>query len=110
VLRGVHLPESVADHMYRASLISLVLATHEARDHAAKLALAHDLAEATVGDLTPHCGVSVEEKHRREREAMRHIRDELLFGNAIGEELFALWEEYEAGESAAAVLMKDIDK
>ena len=32
-----------------------------------KMALVHDLAECTVGDITPHCGVSKEEKHRRER-------------------------------------------
>jgi len=24
------------------------------------------MAESIVGDLTPHCGVSVDEKHRRE--------------------------------------------
>lgn len=30
------------------------------------MALAHDLAEAVVGDITPHDGVSREEKHRRE--------------------------------------------
>lgn len=110
VLRDVHLPESVADHMYRASLISLVLAEHSERDHAAKLALAHDLAESSVGDISPHCGVSEEEKHRREKEAMATIRDETLAGNPVGRELYDLWTEYEAGESPAAVLMKDIDK
>lgn len=36
-------------------------------------ALIHDLAECIVGDLTPHCGVSPEEKHRREDEAMKTI-------------------------------------
>lgn len=110
VISGVHLPESVADHMYRASLISLVLSPAPARDHAVKLALAHDLAEARVGDLTPHCGVSAADKHAREREAMAEIRDTLLAGSDVGAELYRLWEEYEAGESEAAVLMKDIDK
>lgn len=37
------------------------------------MALVHDLAESIVGDITPHCGVSVEEKHRREEEAMKNI-------------------------------------
>ena len=32
-----------------------------------KVALVHDMCEAIVGDITPHCGVSVEEKHRREK-------------------------------------------
>ena len=38
-------------------------------------ALVHDLAECIVGDLTPHCGVSPEEKHRREDEAMQKIAE-----------------------------------
>ena len=32
-----------------------------------KMALVHDLGESVVGDLTPHCGVSREEKHQREK-------------------------------------------
>uniref|UniRef100_A0A183SC36 HD_domain domain-containing protein n=1 Tax=Schistocephalus solidus TaxID=70667 RepID=A0A183SC36_SCHSO len=31
-----------------------------------KMAIIHDLAECIVGDLTPYCGVSVEEKHAQE--------------------------------------------
>lgn len=38
-------------------------------------ALVHDLAECIVGDLTPRCGVSPEEKHRREDEAMKNIAE-----------------------------------
>ena len=30
------------------------------------MALVHDLAESLVGDITPHDGVSKEEKYRRE--------------------------------------------
>lgn len=37
------------------------------------LALVHDLAESIVGDITPLCGVSKEEKQRRELAAMREI-------------------------------------
>lgn len=37
------------------------------------IALVHDLAESIVGDITPLCGVSREEKHRREIEAMQEI-------------------------------------
>jgi len=35
-----------------------------------QIALLHDLAESKVGDITPMCGVSEEEKHKRENEAM----------------------------------------
>jgi putative hydrolase of HD superfamily len=37
------------------------------------MALVHDLAECTVGDITPHCGVLPEDKHRMEDEAMEEI-------------------------------------
>lgn len=37
------------------------------------LALVHDLAESIVGDITPYCGVSKEDKKQREMNAMREI-------------------------------------
>lgn len=49
-----------------------------------KLALVHDLAEALVGDITPHCAVTPEDKHRREREAMATLRDTLGHSTAVG--------------------------
>ena len=36
------------------------------RDKTIKIALVHDLAEALVGDITPHDGISKEEKHKLE--------------------------------------------
>lgn len=38
-----------------------------------EMALVHDLAECIVGDITPHCGVAPEDKHRMEDEAMEEI-------------------------------------
>ncbi len=37
------------------------------------MCLVHDMAESIVGDLTPHCGVSVEDKHRQEEDAMETL-------------------------------------
>lgn len=37
------------------------------------LALVHDLAESIVGDITPYCGVSKEDKKQREMDAMQEI-------------------------------------
>lgn len=51
-------------------------------------ALVHDLAECIVGDLTPHCGVTPEEKHRREDEAMKYIAE--LTGLA-GDRMYELY-------------------
>lgn len=33
----------------------------------------HDLAESLVGDITPYCGVSKEEKKKKEMDAMQEI-------------------------------------
>lgn len=111
VRTGVDKPESVADHMYRMSIISmLVPITCSYRDRLVKMAIVHDLAEAIVGDITPFDGVSKEEKYKREHEAMNNIRDVLLEGSPIGLEIYNLWKEYEEGVSECARVCKDIDK
>lgn len=38
-----------------------------------ELAIIHDMAECIIGDITPNCGVSSEEKRRREAAAMEHL-------------------------------------
>lgn len=103
-------PESIADHMYRVAMIAMVAPMDEGMDrqHCVMMALVHDLAEAIVGDITPICGVSQEEKERREREAMAEITKDLAHETASL--INGLWEEYEAGETAEAKLVKQIDK
>lgn len=36
-----------------------------------RMSLVHDLAEAVVGDITPHCGVTEEDKHQMELKVCR---------------------------------------
>ncbi|HEU4456516.1 MAG TPA: HD domain-containing protein [Longimicrobium sp.] len=108
-LRGIDRPESVADHSYRLALLALVLAPKsdpplDARRCVA-MALAHDLAESIVGDITPYDGVTAEEKRLREEEAMRRLDD--LAGGAG---LLELWAEYDAAETAEARFVKELDK
>ena len=58
VMRGVKSPESIADHMYRMSLMGMIASFSDGTldtNRCIKLALIHDLAEAKVGDITPHC-------------------------------------------------------
>ena len=68
------------------------------------MALVHDLAEAIVGDITPHDGVGPDEKLRRERSAIGQIARDL--GDT---ELLALWNEFEAGHTAEAKLVRELD-
>ena len=105
-------PESIADHMYRMSLMAMVAAKEMPgldQNRCVKLALIHDLAEAIVGDITPNDPVSKEEKNKMESDAMAKIR--AMLGDALGgEEMEALWHEYEDQVTDEAKLLKDLDK
>ncbi|XP_066269512.1 5'-deoxynucleotidase HDDC2-like [Branchiostoma lanceolatum] len=110
VLRGVQNVESVADHMYRMAIMAFLLDGEGDlnRDKCIKIALVHDMAESIVGDIAPADGISKEEKHRREKEAMLHLSG--LVGGEVGQELYSLWEEYEQESTAEAKAVKDLDK
>jgi putative hydrolase of HD superfamily len=108
-MKGISDAESVAEHMYRAGVCALLLPTSVKRDRCIKMAIVHDLCEALAGDITPHCGVSKEDKHRLEAEAMDKILA-LLEESEIRSEILELWLEYEAGETQEAQYVKDIDK
>ncbi|XP_026319734.1 HD domain-containing protein 2 [Hyposmocoma kahamanoa] len=104
--------ESIAGHMYRMGLMTFLLTeetntTKLDRFKCLQIALVHDLAECIVGDLTPHCGVSPEEKHRREDEAMKIITE--LTGLA-GNTMYELYKDYENQSSPEAKFAKDLDR
>ncbi|KAJ1327313.1 hypothetical protein BSLG_010655 [Batrachochytrium salamandrivorans] len=81
--RGVDNAESIGDHMHRMSIIALLVKDQTIdKNRLVKMAVVHDLAEAVVGDLTPH----------------RNPRDTSPLG------------EYEAATTKEALLCKDIDK
>ncbi|KAJ1410306.1 HD/PDEase domain [Sesbania bispinosa] len=111
IRKGVEDPESIADHMYRMSLMALIAADIPGvdRDRCVKMAIVHDIAEAIVGDITPSDGVSKEEKSRREQEALDHMC-KVLGGGSRAKEIAELWMEYEANSSPEAKFVKDLDK
>lgn len=126
-MRDVKDCESIAGHMYRMSLMTFLLDNHQQqlngdttaavagsnqsilldRIKCMEIALVHDLAEAIVGDLTPYCGVSREDKRTRELNAMEDIAK--LAGSS-GTKLLALYHEYEQGKTPEAKFVKDLDK
>ncbi|KAG6453190.1 hypothetical protein O3G_MSEX007996 [Manduca sexta] len=104
--------ESIAGHMYRMGMMTFLLTDKNNTTHldvfrCLKIALVHDLAECIVGDLTPHCGVTPEEKHRREDEAMKKIAE--LTGFA-GDRMYELYKEYENQTTPEAKFAKDLDR
>lgn len=96
VRSGVEGPESIADHMYRMAVMAMIcggdgnsMGGGRPVDVArcVKMALVHDVAEAIVGDITPHCGVSEGDKHAMEAEAVGRIQEMLGAGTGAGEEV-----------------------
>ncbi|KAI8468729.1 MAG: HD domain-containing protein [Monoraphidium minutum] len=105
-------PESIADHMYRMGMMSLILGDGAGVDtnRCVRMALVHDVAESLVGDITPHCGVSDGDKRALEAAAIGHIQEMLGAGTAAASEVAALWREYEGQATPEAHLVKDFDK
>ena len=92
--------ESIADHMYRMSLMTLLcppsLAPKVDLNKCMKMCLIHDMAESIVGDITPVDGVPKPEKSRHEAETMDYISKNLLgkvYGGLAGQEIRAIWQE-----------------
>ena len=110
VKRDVSNPESIADHMYRMSIMAMIVQGSEYDYvHCLKLAVVHDIAECIAGDITPTCGVSDGEKYAKESAALEELKG--ILGSCLAsEEIDKLWREYEAGETNEAKLVKDFDK
>ncbi|KAM7487568.1 hypothetical protein LguiB_025052 [Lonicera macranthoides] len=108
---GIKGPESIADHMYRMSLMALIAGDVPGlnRERCIKIAIVHDIAEAIVGDITPSDGVPKAEKSRREQAALNEMC-KVLGGGMRAEEIQELWAEYENNSSIEANLVKDFDK
>ncbi|KAG0649475.1 HD domain-containing [Hyphodiscus hymeniophilus] len=114
---GIDKGESISDHMYRMSLITMFappsLTSRINIPHCSKMALVHDMAEALVGDITPVDGVPKHEKNRREATTMDYFTNSLLGrvnGGITGQELRAIWQEYEDSETLESKFVHDVDK
>ncbi|XP_011647531.1 HD domain-containing protein 2 [Pogonomyrmex barbatus] len=109
VIRNIPDSETIAGHMYRMAMLSFLVDGKENLDKTKimQMTLIHDLAECIVGDITPHCGISPDEKHRREDKAMEDICK--LLGDK-GPEILQIFREYEKQESPEAQYVKDLDR
>jgi 5'-deoxynucleotidase YfbR-like HD superfamily hydrolase len=105
---GVPSPESVADHSFRCAFFAMIFGDMLDVDaeKLLKMGLIHDLAEIMVGDITPHEGISEDEKKQRENEAFNKI-----FQGAPNSEFYLnLWTEYQNQETKEAIMIKNLDK
>lgn len=103
--------ESIASHSFGMSLLILYLAPElEGQnvdlDRALRMALVHDLAESITGDRTPEDGISPVDKYAEESQAL----DQILTDLDSRQDVRQLWEEFEAGETPEAQLVRRMDK
>ena len=102
-------PESVADHSYSTSIMSMVLSDLEGinSEKIIRMALLHDLAESITGDITPNT-ISNNKKIMKENLAMEEILKNLP--DKIAKQYFEIWDEYQKRKSDEAILLHEIDK
>jgi putative hydrolase of HD superfamily len=102
--------ESVADHILGVALLAWFFTEKgfpsDSREKILHMALIHDMGEVYVGDITPADDISPGEKRRLERGAVRRIFERLPGGR----EYLELWEEYEAGITQEARLVRQLDR
>lgn len=109
--------ESIADHMYRMALMALFIRDGSINNYqAAHVAMLHDFSESLVGDITPpeSSGISVEDKHQRELQAVEEISKTLVTpadgGSALGAEFRDLYDQYNNQTTAEGRFCKQLDK
>lgn len=117
-LRGVGDPESVAGHSWGVAYLCLALGDRFRDDlpdldldHAVRLAVVHDVAEAETGDVATRADSTADtsdapdagEKAAAERAAMTDLAGPLPAHVADA------WAEYEARETPEAILVKELD-
>jgi len=108
---GIPNSESVAEHIFRLAVLTMFLANKVGIDpyKSVKMALIHDLGEATIGDIVTRRGKHLlpNAKHKLEKE--RAALDTIL--SLVGaKEYVALFDEYEAQATKEAQFVYQLDK
>ncbi len=110
VRAAVPAPESVAAHSWGVAWLVLALCpAHLDLGRALSLATIHDLPEIYAGDITPHDPISPADKHTREAAALHTLLSSMP-DQTRAQQLFALWQEYDAAASPEAAFVKACDK
>ena len=114
--RGIKDAESVADHCYRVSLLSMMLAdVLKAEDipldveKVMRLALLHEIAEARIGDV-PFPALDYIPESVKEDAEQAAVSAMLVNFGRLGEQYAKLWKEFEEGTSLEAKLVRAVDK
>ncbi|MGC4089654.1 MAG: HD domain-containing protein [Polyangiaceae bacterium] len=106
--------ETSAEHSWHVALMSWLLFEHAAppgvdRERVIKMLLIHDVVEIDAGDTLLYAEERAQEA-QREREQLAATRLFGLLPEDQGQELRALWEEFEAKQSPDAKFAAAIDR
>jgi len=108
--RGIRDVESIAEHTFAVAALAMLVGDQQAgidRGRLLTIALLHDIAESLIGDLPASArrlfGAAAK------REAERRAMVELFTGLPQAGEYLELWDEYCAGGSREARLVKALD-
>lgn len=101
--------ETVADHSYMVSLMSMILSDVSGLDtlKVVKMSLLHDVAESKVGDLMPD-EISKSEKQQLENSAMVEILDKLP--DSVRHDYQEIWNEFQQTTTEEAKFVHEVDK
>ena len=102
--------ESIADHSFSVALLALTIIETKKLNldvlKCIKMAIIHELGEIYAGDFTPYDNITKEEKHKKEKDAIKNVLNALDEDN----DFFELWEEFEKSETDEAKFIKNVDQ
>lgn len=119
VREGIEKPESVAEHLFSLSFLTMQLSPilskrlgHTLNTHKLlKMAMLHDLAEIEVGDIVTSRGSKTDEKEHAKKELLEKKGIKKLFKNVDPSNLMsALFSECIERETTEAKLLWQLDK
>lgn len=101
--------ETVAEHSLGVALLAFFLADghfpHLDKWKLVRMGLLHDFGEIYAGDIVPG-KMPAAEKHARERQSVERVFAKL----PRGRDYLDVWEEFEAGRTAEARFLREIDR
>jgi putative hydrolase of HD superfamily len=107
---GVSNPESVAAHAWGTAYLCLLFAEEAGvdRNRAVAIAVLHDLAEATTGDVAARLDPADRQVSEQRKSQLEHEAIQALLPETVAD-LRALWLEYEERSSPEALFVRDMN-
>jgi putative hydrolase of HD superfamily len=104
--------ENSAEHSWHLAMYALILSGSSNQtinvDRVIRMLLIHDIVEIDAGDHPIHESTNCENQEKLEQQAANRIFG--ILPDSQSEELMALWQEFEAGNSNDAAFAKSLDR